>query len=870
MAVTVSEEHQALGDWSLDLNYREDIAAELVDDDGNPRKVHVLVYDPDDELIYTGVLLRKTGGEPGLTIGGRGMGWWLAGPPIAEREFLSGANKLSNGDFSLGASYWTLPSDTVWTIADGVMVSAPRTPNPAIDPPGEPALDHNDIAVSQEQFSVSVGQELQATLSATRPGVDRVGRLWLRMVFGGHFKHRNIFPSFLNEAGTAVSWSFDTRSDQLGGMGAGLLPDEAPPGSNGRVLRVGPSIFREANSNPSFEEDDTIAVGWEVTDGAWTVDTGGIDGPNLIWTESVAARLKNDHDATTMGTDPYPVLPGEQWRFEVLVFPSSGPDATGKARYWTYWYHETDSAKNMWTMAEMANPAPEQLGAWSPLRHEDTVPEGYIAFSTFLATDDVGAGRWNFDHATALRVTGNIDYGDSPALSIVSGRSYTWRTLYRSENSDPQGEVNLCAIYYGPYKTTIVERGPRLEPTLDGNWERIAFTFTPPTGYDEAAIRVMSSDIQFGSYWIGEGELNEDDAGSAVRQEPSAWSGSGTVTLDAVAPEGATSVHLEVVAEREAIDWTVDNVTIRRVATPVTGDEVVESLLTDPHALSVYPGDLDCPEAIPYDWTVRNLSVRDALEHYCTVVSEPPREYRINPDRSIDVGTAETVFADHSPDSAAPIILLPLDIDVDNLDDVEATMEERATELVVIGAEHRSVNGTDVPLTAEAVVPGTVQVDWNGIALDRSRIVADSTIDHLGYAQALADDLAAAEADPPLIVGVTLKGLDTRPAFGVGDWIYVYDPASGLLDPENETSVDGEIVWPRRVRVLGRTRELGPSHRIDIRRTDGSTFTLPGVQWSTQDATSLTLGDRQPEWRTDPQGGDPGRQYLRDRASRPR
>lgn len=852
----------------MELDYRPEIAEAL------QQKCHVLVYDPDGNHVYTGVILRNPKSPDGITIGGRDLGYWLglgdSGPMIEDREFVSGNSKLSNGDFSLGDLLWSLPSDTVWSISEGVMRSLPRAVNPAIDPPGLPALDHNDIAVSDEAFSAKAGNTYQAVMDVSRPGVDRVGRLWLRVVFGGSFKHRSLLPSFLHDDGS-VRWAFTTSASIVGGMGMGYDPAHAPPDSNGMVLKVGPSLFRESVSNPAFEAaSGPVAVAWEVLEGVWNVGGGGLDGGNLYYTESAFGRIKNDHDGTTIGIDPFPVLADERYRFEMWAFPSIAPDATGRCRLLVYWYHP-DSSHNMWNViGEIINPQSDERGTWNQIRQELDVPEGYIAFSVFAAVADVGAGRWSFDHVTGLRVRGNLDYADSPGFDVISGRSYTWRTLYRTDYNQPEGEVHLCAIYYGPYKETIVEQGPALQPTLDGGWDTVAYTFTPPAGYDQVAMRVKSSDVQFGSYWLGEGELTEDDENTYVIQTASVWAGTSTTTVDATAPEGTKTVHVEVVAEREAIDWTVDNVSVARTGvTPATGAEVLSQIIANPDtggSLSVVPGTIDSPSVIPYDWQIRNMTVRDALNHFCTVIAEPRLDWRINyPTRTLDAAPADALFTDHDPTSASPIVFLESDIDVLDPPDMEHDGEEAVDEIVLLGAERTSSDGSTSTITARVTV-ATGEVDWNGAMANRTRVVSDTAVDHIGYATKRAEDLAEESLVPAESVTLALAGTD-RP-FDVGDWIYVYGPEAGLVDLTNPMTIDGETVYPKRERVLSRTRKLTPAWRVALRRQDGTMIDpLPGIRWESEAGSTVEVGTRTPEFVSDPQGGNVGNQYLRDRAS---
>ena len=180
------------------------------------------------------------------------------------------------------------------------------------------------------------------------------------------------------------------------------------------------------------------------------------------------------------------------------------------------------------------------------------------------------------------------------------------------------------------------------------------------------------------------------------------------------------------------------------------------------------------------------------------------------------------------------------------------------------------MSGRPILITATQPVPVPVEYDQNNRPINRRRNVSSGTVDHFGYASGLAYDIAEQEAEPPLSLSVKLSGDRTRADCPPGDWIYVYHPEAGLESPDYPTTIKGQAVLPRRVRVFERVWDMGPGYSIVMRRSDGTTFALPGVLWSDEDATVLTVGDRLLDWQADPQGVAEGQQYLRDRASRPR
>lgn len=869
MTVRIQEEHEAVGDWSVDIDWSPVIYDELTQVAGGkrlPRKVHILAYDPDDELIYTGVLLRVEGDERGLTIGGRGMFWWLGsggiGPLVEDWEFIAGTQKLSSGDFSKGLLYWSTPQDTAWGLggAPGAYVVAAYWPVPA---PGTSPPHREDVLESEESFRALAGFGFEAKMTVS-PLVGTLRRLWLRLVYSGRFVHPNVYPA--PSAGGWFRW------------GAGGSSIEA----DGR-LKIGPLPQPEANTNPLFAGGMT----------GWFSDTGGFtwDGVNAIYTEGAAPYLhiQNDHDPAP-GLDGSPVAPREKYTFRVIVVgdttvspaPNPGPP-NGTVEMAINWVFN-DTSQNSWTSETLRGPVSD--GVWNILELDNvSVPtdqngEPAHSFIYHLIIRDQTTGRWTFIAPTSVRVGGNLEDNATPYFTVKPARAYKAIIPYRT-TVQARGDVQVFLIVKGPNRPDQLIQGPTLPATDNGLLDvtpdadsHVPWDFTPPSGYTSCQIVIRATDV-LDEWFISDWTLTEADQATYVDEIPAPTTPA-VVTLTSIAPTGSKTVKVQVVAEEGTAGQRVHNVALHRMTDPaVTGDMILDGLLA---GSSLTSGVINCPEVIPYDWHVLNMTYGDVFKHYCHVVSDPAREFRVNPDRTVDVDVANTpgaVFVDHNQSSATPILLLDEDIDVEDLPNVEADVEDRATNIKVLGTKSEDADGTEVVIAADADVPGTLEGDWNGAIVNRRRIVSDGTVDHLGYAEALVADLAAKEAEPALALTATLTGINTRPAFREGDWIYVYKPAAGIEDVANATIIEGRPVFPRRVRVFGRTRELGPAHRIEIRRTDGTTFDLDvldgrRVQWSEKDATSLTIGDRRPEWQVDPAGPAAGNQYLRDRASAPR
>lgn len=831
-----TEPLMASGEWSALVDYRPDIAVELIDDEGRPRKVHVRVYDLDDELLYTGVLLRAEADRTGIAVGGRNLRWWLGfdgdGPKIADREFVSGANKLSNGDFGLDELYWRVGEG--WTVLGGVAATGTTTKDSALE--------------SDERFPTRPGYEYAAAVVERRATSD-VGRLRLRTIYEGAFVHLDILPG-----------DWDDQSDTPGDVTI-----------SGDEIVMGPCTQYQPVPNQDFNADlsDWVQVG-----GTWTWTTAeAFSPPGSATTAGGGPSPKtlqaDSDDSTPLVVDPFGFAPEQRWRFEGALKGDASAD--GEAMIQLYIADLAWPSNPTWMVIARVLGTDSDKENWRYEQSELTVPADKTAFVPMLVVYGHTAGNWYFDQIRATRVAGNVARAvDLDLAAVAPERPYVWRATVRSGPDLKGGSLRLCLWAYGNDRDVIRLESPAIESTNSED-QAVEWRFETPSGYDVIQPFIELVDAVGDSFTVSEQSIVDADPATKVVDVRAAGGVHGPTVLqgESTAPAGAEWVRLSIVAESLCGGFVVDDAHLFRVdAGPTTGDEIVAELLA---GTSIDAGIVDCPEEIPYDWHVIDLTPLEALDHYCRVVSDPPREYRLNPDRTLDVAAAGELFTDHAPGTASAIVLLEGDLDVPGgIPPVVADAEKRATEIRVIGAERPTVSGRRIVITATAEVPGTPEVDWNGTPVRRTRIVSDSTVDHLGYAQALAADLADAESRPPLAIGATLSGVGTRPDFGAGDWIYVYKPDSGIQDLANPVMLDGEVAFPRRLRVLSLTRRLGPSHRIEVRRTDGTTFELPGVRWEPEDATDLELGERRPTFVADPQGGNAGRQYLRDRASSPR
>lgn len=857
MALTVRGAIMAVGGISVDLNHTPEVYEDLWDEANNrPHNLYLLVVDADDNLAYPPFVLRRVdGGEEGLSIGGPGILWEFGaggvGPPIEDREYLSGANKLSN---PLNPAAPLVPPDLMWSVGDSGWVIGAGFATVA----GSVDNLEDQLLLSEESWPVVEGASYTASVDIGRiVGTESYGRLRLRMNFrGGPFVHPDQLPAF-------STWDPSTGTD----IGEHDITYDG--GSDSFI--AGPSampnlvVDGEMDNGPLTADWIEVSTWGQGTDGGW-------NGANYAFNDNSGFEV-------LVSTHPISVVQGQKYEARFVGRANPGSPATdGQA--WMQMALATIAGPPYTRIDTPALKGPMPTTDWNIVRYQFEIPEAHISMTAILLATDGTTGRWDYDTVTLIRTEGNVDFATSPIFAITPGRSYRWTQPVVTDVGVRSGTVSLAMVCFVATRPAIILQGPSVKVT-GGATEVIEWEFTPPSGMDVCMARIVCQDVVGGSVRFPQAgaSIRQTDTSTVVPETVGPLASAGeTMTLTVAAPVGAKDVHVELVAEAYGIGWVASGFSlIRDTDDPATGDDIVADLLVNLLTglpLSIGAGDINCPEGIPYDWRQINLTNRAALDHYCTVVSLPVREYRLTASNPplLDVATAALLWPDPGPASA----FLPDDIDVEEIAPPATDIADRATEIVVLGNERELVSGGTLLITATAQVPGPTEEGLNLNPIARRKYVSDGTVDHLGYAQARADDLAEQEANPAWAVKVTLSGtdeyeVDRAKAIESGQTVYLYKPDAGIIDTANETTINGVEVFPRRGRVLELQRDHGPSYRVVMLAPDGEMWDLPGVILSEDDRTQVTVGDRLPlEWTADPQGGLASKQYTDDRQSRPR
>lgn len=857
------------GSWSVDHNWSPALYDELVDANGDPRKLHALFYVDDGSggWTLTDIMLMQTveaNKNKGITIGGTGLAWWLGsrdkGPLIIKREYISGNNKLSNGDFELDEDGYNFVAWKIGELSNWVPSTFPSHSGAgAAMVLGDST--NNDALVSDETFDVTPGQQYRSNVWLY--GGSGAGRMRIRVVFDGKFSPQNVLTNGGFES--ATGW---TETSTVANNAQVILGDPVFAHTGSGHLRMYTTKFAPV-VNGGFETG-TLA-GWVEEAGTWPISPDQhYTGSYSISTAGGGPTKKFAHPSNA----PYAVVPGQRWRVQgaiKAVPPGDGPITDGRFRLIVRLYNQTGTEVGTIIAGDVGGP---DVPDWVIKQEDFEIPEGVFGITPKVMAEGHTVGSWYADGVEVVRLQGNrCSMNHTDFFYVTAERGYRLRAFVRSDGETMTGKVWARFAFWDAAGTpinTIVEGSPQ---SVSQDWVRYEYVVVPPSGVAFMTLIWFGEDIFGGAFHVDDCEIIDTDDETMVFDALSAAFSLGwtQITQDVTVPNGAVKMHTEVVAEAHAGGWHVDDVVLSRLAPHSTHADVIRDLLLDPDThlpMTVIAGSITGPGDISFDWTIQRRITRDALEHFCRVIASPQMEWRINsPTRTLDAGPPISVFTDHLPTGSDPLVFLEDDISVTEMPGVVLSSADQVEKVLVVGADRTTTSGQTTTVTGVATV-ATGQVDWNGRSPNRTGMVEDSTVDHQGYATALAAQDASRNANPAKTVTVALSGADNRGA-PPGDWVYAYKPSAGLESPLYPVPIDGRDVFPAQKRVLNRKRTLAQG-RIDLRRLDGSTFTLTGVIWDKDAATTLELTDIIPVFESDPQGGRVARQFLNFRASSPK
>jgi chitodextrinase len=235
-----------------------------------------------------------------------------------------------------------------------------------------------------------------------------------------------------------------------------------------------------------------------------------------------------------------------------------------------------------------------------------------------------------------------------------------------------------------------------------------------------------------------------------------------------------------------------------------------------------------------HQWTSR----RKAVDYICQTMG---CEWRVNGTGTLDAGPIANLYAT-TPDCVIQRSGRPgRDITLTGLPgsmDLQRDIADYTTRVVLL-AEGEG----DAIATGSANIGSTPYKDIHGGTLTRVRVVSES--DTSG-----ANAAARAQLQLNRFVGTrnalrlsTADGYEITGKFGVGDYVWVYDPDAGLTDTANEITFYGNRINPIALRIVEATWPITAGHTVAYRTGTGTWIDLTNYVNFSTGQTSLVVGD---------------------------
>jgi len=260
---------------------------------------------------------------------------------------------------------------------------------------------------------------------------------------------------------------------------------------------------------------------------------------------------------------------------------------------------------------------------------------------------------------------------------------------------------------------------------------------------------------------------------------------------------------------------------------------MIRSLLPD----SVAEGTLHSVPGI-YVGSHQWVTPRQAIQYVCEVFGA---EWRVNGDGSLDAGTIAQLYPPRA--EAAMLVKHGYGRDltftaykgkIDSAEDVE----EFSTRVVVL-AEGQG----------ESIAKGTANISFNpyrdlfGNPVQLTRVVSESSTT-AGNAAARAQIELAAVSTTRRSLRLAASDYDVAGTVAVGEYVWVYDPDTGLVNTDNEVEFRNQRINPARFRCVEMTWPITSDMTVAYRGPTGAWIDLTDyVRFEDRGDVSLTIGE---------------------------
>lgn len=502
--------------------------------------------------------------------------------------------------------------------------------------------------------------------------------------------------------------------------------------------------------------------------------------------------------------------------------------------------------------------------AWAAGKQEVRPPAGYTAATPFVEFQDIEGGRFFVGFVTLTKMDNNTDSTTGPSFPIIPMRTYKVSGKIRSTAALLAGTVKLHANMSSAGRSTLVQDFSALTAT-EGQWKVFEFNLSSPSGYDSSTLTITGVDVDGGKYIVDTITVVDSDATTMAFDQVSASTyGSPTaVTLTTNAPSGSDHVSLQAVLESGGMGWLLDNAsTVRTDKPPATLLQVAQSLLTHPKqgGYMLSPGTIHDPTSLlRFDW---RLLWKTPLQAFSELVSTgllyPSREWAISPEGSFSLGLAEELFTVRDNITLTPDRTVLLGVPF-----VEEVDEDYASDVEVVGAELKSTTDQKMFINASVGEPPT-GVDWMGRPLQRTLLIQDPSLAHLEQAELFGQHTLDSRAKPAQAIQLQLSDWQAYGEFFVGDWINVFSPEGNVQDLTNPKEYEGETIWPASKRVISMVWNMAEADfKVCVRYPGGKEIDISRfVLWSEATTATVEVGDINPDFNTNQEGGPTGQQFL--------
>jgi hypothetical protein len=229
-------------------------------------------------------------------------------------------------------------------------------------------------------------------------------------------------------------------------------------------------------------------------------------------------------------------------------------------------------------------------------------------------------------------------------------------------------------------------------------------------------------------------------------------------------------------------------------------------------------------------------SRRKAIDYVCGLMGA---EWRVNGNATLDAGPASNLYV-ANPSCVIVRKGAGRDLTLSGLPgDIQLTRDvEDWTSRVVLLAEGQG----DAVATGSADIGSNPYLDLRGGAVRRTRLISESGT-ATGNAQSRAQLQLNRFVGTRNALRLSAQDYEIDGSFRPGDWVWVYDPESGLVDTNNEIIFRGERFNPIKLRAVETTWPIVKAMTVACRTQAGVWVDLTDYVTYEVGQTSITVGE---------------------------